>query len=192
MKLEIPFHKQPGKYDCGYTSLRMVLDYFGENHEKNQIQELAGERFTRGALAIGIALAANKLGFQTEYYTADFGIGSRTSRVIEKRGERLDRATVEVQRILTEYMELKGRAEERIVPLDEILGKISSNCVPMVSIKNKPTHMVVIVGYNNDEVCVHDPDRGPFQRWEKETFEDFRRVADWDAIFVYKKNNHTR
>jgi hypothetical protein len=197
MKLDIPFHRQPGGFDCGYTSLRMVLDYFGENHDENQIRKLAGEACIGigGAWAIGIALAAKSLGFQTEYYTAYLGVGSRTSRVIETRGESLDEATIQFKRIWDEYEELGGSAEERIIPLDEILDKISSDCVPMVSIKSQPAHMVVIVGYNNEGVCVHDPDdpeKGRFKRWEKETFENFRTGTDCDTIFVYKKNNHTR
>jgi len=98
MWLSVPFRIQ-SKNDCGPTSLRMVLEFFGEEHDEEEIRNLAGTAPNGGTWAIGIAYASQTLGFQTEFYTKSIDMGNMTAAEHAKKEQDLDNAKVQLRSI---------------------------------------------------------------------------------------------
>lgn len=69
MKLDVPFYLQEKITDCGSTALKMILDFFGTNFNKDEITKLSYVESNGATWTIGLANAAAKLGFKTEFYS---------------------------------------------------------------------------------------------------------------------------
>lgn len=67
MKLEVPFHKQTTRLNCGPTVLRMVLNYLEKDYDIETIEEAAETKEGKGVSTIKLAIGAIKLGFKTKF-----------------------------------------------------------------------------------------------------------------------------
>ena len=132
MRLKVPALKQPKEYYCGPTSLRMVLKYYEEDHDEEKIQKLAETVPDVGSYGIGIACASQLLGFQADYYTKSLEIGDSTSAKFAEKGINKNNVKTQFERLEKKAREAGVKIEEKYVPLDNILGRISENCIPIV------------------------------------------------------------
>lgn len=69
MKLNIPFYKQTTKFNCGPTTLRMVIAYFDKDIGLEILEKRTGIKKGKGILSIQIATVASLLGFQTDFFS---------------------------------------------------------------------------------------------------------------------------
>ena len=90
--------------------------------------------------------------------------------------------------------------EERSLSLEELLSKVSRNCIPIVLLdwsKIKGTldfigHFIPIIGYDEENVYVHNQgfhNTQAFLPIKRELFEEARKAkgTDEDITFIYRK-----
>jgi len=70
MLLKVPFYIQ-GINECGPAALQMVLEFFGEEHNREKIKKLVES--TGATWTTGLAKTAAQLGFKTEFYSKSLG-----------------------------------------------------------------------------------------------------------------------
>ena len=73
IKFKIPFYEQ-GYNECGPICLKMVLEYFGENHSVLELKNLVESDSTGTTWAIGLVKAAASLGFKVDFYSTYLGV----------------------------------------------------------------------------------------------------------------------
>ena len=76
MRFDVPFYVQ-GYNECGPVTLLMILEFLGEKHEKEKIKQLIDSESTGATMTIGLANAAAKLGFKTEFFSICLGFNPR-------------------------------------------------------------------------------------------------------------------
>lgn len=203
MRLKVPALKQPKKYCCGPTSLRMVLKYYEEDHDETEIQKLAETIPAVGSHTIGIAYASQHLGFQADYYTKSLELGDSAFAKCAEEGMDTNNVKNQFEQLKKKARETGVKIEEKYCPLENILGEMSENCIPIVSIEASllkgnvfrsegSRHMVVVVGFSDNAVFVNDPSSPSNLRpiaHEKNEFEKVRLGTDngGDTIFVHRK-----
>ena len=63
MLLKVPFYIQ-GINECGPAALQMVLEFFGEEHNREKIKKLVESESTGATWTTGLAKTAAQLGFK--------------------------------------------------------------------------------------------------------------------------------
>ena len=203
MRLEVPFYKQENKYDCGPTALKMVVDYLDQKpYSREQLQDLVDSDRSGVTWTIGLAKSAAQLGFKTELYTTCLGFNLKNYELefYQKVADEASSAEQKLERLKREAVKFHVHMEEKSLSLDELLNKINENCVPVILLdwsKIKGTerfigHFVPVVGYDNENVYVHNQGENntmanlPIRR---ELFEQARKSAgtDEDVVFIYRK-----
>lgn len=202
MKLDVPFYKQESKNDCGPTALKMVLEFLGEIHSKEKLIELVDSDKSGITWTSALAMAAAKLGFRTEYYSSCLGFNPKNYELeyYKKEADEISLSKKKLERIRKEAIELGVKMEEKSLTLNEILAKISKNCIPIILLdwsKIKGTdnfigHFVPIVGYDEKNIFVHNQgfhNTTAFLPIKRELFEESRKSngTDEDVVFIYRK-----
>lgn len=203
MKLGVPFYKQANETDCGPTALEMVLGYFGENHSREKLAELVEVDKSGVTWTIGIAKASAELKFKTEFYTARLGLDPShyDLKFYQNEADTIDDSSKKVERLKKSAHVFGAVVAEKKLTLEEILSKISENCVPIVLLdwsKITPSeryqgHIVPIVGYDEQNVYVHNQGlKGTKDYFEidRTIFEEARtsKGTDEDIVFIYRKH----
>ncbi len=165
----VPFYEQTLDFTCGPSSLMMAMQTLRSSLELNRTLELRIWRESTtifmtsghgGCGPLGLALAAQRRNFAVEVYVSDTGVLLVDSvRSPEKK---------EVMRLVHEDM--LAEAEQRGIPINyetlSIQGlqqRWDSGAVPLVLISSyriygeKFPHWVVITGFDEHFVYVHDP-----------------------------------
>lgn len=202
MKLQVPFYKQENKNDCGPTALQMVLEFLGEKHKREELMDLVDSERSGATWTPGLAVAAAELGFKAEFYTKSAGANPENFKLefYKKETDGLASGEQKLARIRKRGKELGVKMEETTLDLNEILSKISENCVPIVlldwgKIVGKDSyhgHFVPIVGYDEESVFVHNQGTTNPQEFfsiKKELFDEARKAVgtDEDIAFIYRK-----
>jgi predicted double-glycine peptidase len=163
MKLKIPFYKAQTDIECGPLALKMVLEYFGETHEIDELSKLCMQTPTGLVWSAGIALGATKLGFEAQFFTKNAEVIAHENAFYERY------ANDEGMRILKETMdELYVHditLKEKNMSVKELLGNFTTESIPIVLINwntliNKEGyqgHFVTVSGYDDKYIYVHNP-----------------------------------
>ena len=165
----VPFYEQTLDFTCGPSSLMMAMQALRPSLELNRTLELRIWRESTtifmtsghgGCGPLGLALAAQRRNFAVEFHVNDTGVLLVDSvRSPEKK---------EVMRLVHEDM--LAEAEQRGIPIhyqtlgiQDIQQRWDAGAVPLVLISSyriygeKFPHWVVITGFDEHFVYVHDP-----------------------------------
>ncbi len=200
MKINVPFFKQTTGVNCGPASLKMVLDYFGKVKPIEEIELLTKSKEGKGVSTIQLATVAAKLGLRVDFYSKHLTLYEENLKLdfYKKYSEtdfnlskkRLDEAR-------------KGGVNlfEKGISLEKILFLINEKSVPIVLLdwnivsgvteKGYQGHFVPMVGYDEENIYVHNPglkSNEEFMKISKEVFEKARKAkgTDEDFLVIYK------
>jgi len=198
MKLNVPFHKSIKDTDCGPLALKMVLEYFGEKHSFEELAKL--ERTVDAGLvwSLGIARAAKKLGFNVKFISSSNFSLEDDIDYYKKYAN--DKAKIILKELNDELKKLNVKIEEKQMKLDELLGFVTKNSIPIVLVnwfvlsgkQGYNGHFVPVTGFDEKNVYVHNPGlvnampHFPINReiflkaWES-------KGTDKDTIIIYRK-----
>ncbi len=165
----VPFYEQTLDFTCGSSSLMMAMHALRPSLELNRTLELRIWRESTtifmtsghgGCGPLGLALSANARGFSVEIFVNDPGVPLVDSvRSPEKK---------EVMRLVHEDMLAEAQrlgipVEYRTLSVDDLQRRWDAGAVPLVLIssyriyREKFPHWVVITGFDEHFVYVHDP-----------------------------------
>jgi len=202
MILDVPFFKQEQKNDCGPSALQMVLDYLGEYYPKEKLMDLVDSDRSGVTFTLGLARAVAELGFKTEFYSANLGINPENYNLefYKKETEGISLNQEKLNKLISESKKLGVKIEERKLSLEELLSKLSEDCIPIILLdwslinetENFIGHFVPIVGYDEENVYVHNQglkDFRPFLPIKRKLFDQARTAkgTDEDVLFVYRR-----
>jgi len=200
MKLDVPFYVQ-GKNECGQTALKMVLEFFGEKHDINELNELIDSEKTKASWTIGIARATGQLKFKTEFYSLHLGANPDLFDIdyYQKETSGFDSSNEKIKKLISSCISFGVELDEKTLNIEEIKSKINENCVAIVLLdwnvitkkEGYQGHFVPVVGFDKDNVYVHNAGKedGAFFKIENELFDKARKAkgTDEDIVFIYGK-----
>lgn len=198
MKLNVPFYKSKKDTDCGPLALKMALSYLGENHSFDEIAKLERQLDTGLVWSVGIARAANKLGFPVRFVSSD---NFNQEDDIDYYKQYSDNKGMIILKELKDEIENSDiKIEEKNMPLDELLSNVSEKSIPIVLInwnviakkEGYNGHFVPITGYDSGRVYIHNPGIAkamPYLSIGKELFIKSweSKGTDKDTIIITKK-----
>jgi len=195
--LDIPFFKQTSKLNCGPSALKMVLDYFGEDVSIGVLEERVGIKEGKGTSSIQVAMGAKLSGFNVRVYSKIIGFNDENKELDfykKYAGEDLESAE-----LIERARKLGVEMEERTIDLDELLNYVSEDSVMIILLDwnvvkdNKEKgflgHFVVVTGFDDENVFVHDHglnDPKENRGIKREVFEAARKSlgTDEDVIVI--------
>lgn len=202
MKFEVPFLEQRTAYDCGPTTLQMVLEYIGKKpYDREELQNLVDSERSGATSTIALAVAAAKLGFEVELYTNNLGFNPENYDLdfYKKVADSPESSQVKLEKLKSEAVKLNVKLIEKSISTEEILSKLKESCASLIlldwnKIKGKEGyqgHFVPIVGYDEENVLIHNPgtfNPGKFIQIKKDLFDISRKAkgTDEDIIFIRK------
>jgi hypothetical protein len=202
MRLAVPFHANTHR-DCGLVTLQMVLEYFGEKHAPQKLARLAEQDEKGLVFTIGLAKAAAQLGFETTCMTRTLSmeIPAEAKGFYQDFTADMHQSAHKVMRLQQEFMGFGGTLIEGTLSMKELLAKIDNDCVAIAlidwrRIEPKPGvlgHFVVIVGYDDKHIFLHQPGpKNPTPFWciSQERFDHARKTPgiDEDIVFIRRKH----
>lgn len=201
MKLDIPFYPQTSSMNCGPAALRMVLAYFDKDPGIDILEEKTGIKKGKGILTIQMAIATASLGYKTEILSKYTSLNEENLKLdFYKNYADLD--IEKSQRLSEKAKELSIEIKEQILSLNQILLKLTKDSIPIVLLdwnvikgtkeKGYEGHFVPLVGYDNENVYVHDhglKNSEKNKRISKRKFDEARKAqgTDEDILIIYRK-----
>ena len=201
MRLEIPFYKQTSLLNCGPTTLRMVLAYFGKYVEVEVLEARTGIKEGKGISTIQIATAAASSGYRTDFYSKHilFNEENLKHEFYQKYGD----MHLEQSKKLVEDAKVAGvNIQERTLSLEKLLGFVTKDSVPIILLdwnivkerkeKGYQGHFVPIVGYDEKNIYIHNHglnDTQELMSVSRKTLDEARKAegTDEDVVIVYRK-----
>ena len=203
MILNVPFYVQ-GINECGPVTLQMVLEYLGERYDKEKIKQLIDSDSSGTTWTLDLAKAAAQIGFKTEFYTTFLGFNPKNFELeyYQKNTDGLKKSEEKTERLYSECAKYNVEMKEKSFTIKEITSKISKDCIPIVLLDWGKIddagkfigHFVPIVGYDKDNIYVHNPGpKDPQQNYpiKRGLFDTARKAlgTDEDIIFIHRKLN---
>ncbi len=199
MQLDIPFYKQTTLMNCGPMALKMIFSYLGEDIDVDEIEKKANVKEGKGFSTLNLSISTAKLGFKAELFTKLLGFDESNLQFdfYKQYGD----PEFESQEVVEEARKAGVELHEKTMELDDALSYLSPTSVPIVLLdwavvvgaegKGFHGHFVPIVGYNEENVYVHDHGfREPmaFRPIKREIFDKARKAkgTDEDLLIVYK------
>ena len=196
MRINVPYFKSEKDVECGPRALQMVLSYFGKNLTLPEISQLERQIDTGLVWTLGIARAAKLAGLNSKVISmTNFSHDDEIDYYEKYKG---DKGKIVLEELKKEIGELGVEVEERDLELTELLSFITRKSIPIVLInwyvisrkEGYSGHFVPLVGYDSENVLVHNPgiDRAsPFMPLKKELFQKAweSKGTDKDIVIVY-------
>ena len=201
IRLDIPFYLQTTKLNCGPITLKMVLEFLGEEHSLEELESLAGIKEGKAVSTIRLAIAARKLGFKVDFYSKIIGLNPENLKLdFYKNLSDLDKK--ELETLNQEAKSLGVNIFQKALFLDSIIENIEEDRAMIVlldwnKIKGKEGfqgHFVPIVGFDKENILVHNHgflNPSSFLSLTKNQFEQARKAkgTDEDLLIIYKKTD---
>ena len=201
MKLEVPFYKQTTPLNCGPAALRMAISYLDKDLGLKIFEDKMGIRKGEGISTIKIATTAALSGYGVDFYSKHILFNEENSKLdyYKKHGD----INLEQSKKLVEEARKAGlNVEERSLQLKEILKLLSELSIPIILLdwnivedrkkEGYQGHFVPIVGYDKENVYVHNPSLEENKKSmliKREIFNKARKSqgTDEDLVIVHKK-----
>ena len=202
MKLPIPFFPQTTPLNCGPAALKMVLTYFDANPEIEIIEEKTGIKEGKGVSTIQIGTATALLGFKAAFYSKHVYFNKENLK-LEFYQKYLDIAA-HAEKLVSDAKKAGVIVEEKTISQKELLDFVTEKSIPIILldwniIKGVPEkgyqgHFVPIVGYDEENVFVHNHGLNQpkeFMPISRDVFEKARKAqgTDEDVVIIYRKEN---
>lgn len=199
MKINVPFYKQTTSLNCAPTNLRMVVAYFDKDFGVEFFEEKLGIKSGKGISTIKIATAAASKGYKSDFFSKHLFFNEKNLKFdFYKRHP--DEGITESKRLVEDAKNNGVNLEERVLSLEELLGYVTENSIPIVLIDwNRITgkegyhgHFVPLVGYDSYNVYVHNcglNNSKKFMRIKKEVFDKARKSegTDEDIVIIHNQ-----
>jgi hypothetical protein len=202
MKLDVPFYKQTTPLNCGPVALKMVLDYFDEEIDVKVLEERVGIKESKGVSTVQIAIASKLFGYKTKLLSKNLSM-DKSNFDLEFYKRYYDDLS-DIEKLVGRAKDIGVEIEERSIELDELLGYVSRDSVLIVLLdwnvamerkeKGYQGHFVVVTGYEDENVIVHNhgmKDTKKDMEIKKELFDEARKAkgTDEDVIIIMGKKN---
>jgi hypothetical protein len=199
MQIDIPFYKQSTLMNCGPMALKMILSYFGNDLDIEEIEKKANAKEGKGFSTLNLCIATVKLGFKAELFTKLLGF-DKTNLQFDFYKQYGD-PDFESQELVEEAKKLGVELHEKTIELEQVLSYLSPTSIPLILLdwavvvgaegKGFHGHFVPIVGYDEENVYVHDHGfREPkaHRAIKRDVFDKARKAkgTDEDLLIVYK------
>lgn len=205
MKLKIPFFSDrvPGRW-CGQTCAAMMIKYFKKDFEPDfkELNRIIKHKEDFYTFPAQISLLLDHYGIETKCYSSDdYKTTKEDPRIFHRWfGDEYDKQIKKVDIPTYNWMVTKARKKNLFIrkrtSLDEILKTINDHtlatiCIDDITLQGKSGpfegHFVVISGIEGDDIFIHDPDRGPFNRYPKEIVEKAYNhpIISDDCVFAF-------
>jgi len=199
MKLDVPFYLQTTPFDCGLTALRMILTYIDKDIDLEILKHQNNIKDNEAILTIQIAITAQLLGYKTTFFSKQINFNeSNLSLDFYKKHPNILQKSKE---LIKKAEDIGVKLEEKHLSLKEILEKIKEDCgaiilldwniVNKVENKGYQGHFVPIVGYDEENIYVHNHgfnNPTKFLAIKIGIFEKARKAegTDEDIVFIHK------
>jgi len=203
MKLEVPFIKQTTDFNCGPVALQMIFSYFGGIESLDSIEENCGAKEGNAISTVTLAVCAKDFGYNVDLMSDSFEIDESLLDLEYYKKHGGTDWIKEGKKKIEEAKQKGVNLIEKELELDELLGKLSENCVPIVLVdwsyvkgtpeKGYQGHFVPLVGFNEKNVLVHNHGKlntTEFLEIPREIFDKARTAkgTDGDILFLYNSN----
>lgn len=165
----VPYYRQRLDFTCGPAAVMMAMHALDRDRPMTAIEELRIWREATtifmtqghgGTSAQGLALAAWKRGFDVELHTNERGVP-----FVESVRSELKRDVIRAvhQDFLDELAKTKVQLIPRALTFKQMREKFDAGGIPIVLVssyqfdRRKELHWVVVTGYDDTYVYVHDP-----------------------------------
>ena len=200
MKLKVPFYNQTTPLNCGPTALRMVLSYFGDKTNIEELEKRTGIKQGKALSSIQIAIAAASLKYRTDFFSKHILFNEENLKLdYYKKYSDID---LEYSKELIKEAEKQGvKITEKTLSLEELLSCVTKNSVPIILLdwniitgkneKGYQGHFVPLVGYSKENIYVHNHGFNNPQEFlpiNKEIFDKARKAdgTDEDIIIIHR------
>lgn len=199
MKLHVPFYPQEGAMDCGIAALRMALAYFGTTPSVDELVQRTGMVQGKGLWTLQLATGAALSGHQAEFNSKQIGFNPAHLELdfYKKHADLMITSDV----LIAQAKHANVLLHERTYSLPQLLERVNADCVPIVLIdwnvimpregKNYQGHFVLLAGYDDTHVFIHNP--GPHNAQAhvavpRDLFDAARKArgTDEDVVFVFR------
>ncbi len=168
----------------------------------DKINSLSDSERGGSTWTIDLAKIAAELGFKVEFYSKSLEVNPENFALdfYNRETGGFDSSKNKLDKIIGRCKALSVHLEEKSFGLEELLSKINEDCLAIVlldwyrlfDMEGYQGHFVPIVGYDEKNVYVNNPDfRKPVKDFaiSKEKFDEARRAlgTDEDVILVYRK-----
>jgi ribosomal-protein-alanine acetyltransferase len=196
----VKWYRQTTDFTCGPASLMMAMQVLDQNYLLSPEEELDIWREATtifmtsghgGCHPVGLALAARQRAFQAEVWISQTetlfidGVRNLDNKLIVERVDKHFKQQAEQQQIPVHYANITQ---------NELIDAFKAGKVPLVMIstyrmdRKKTPHWVVISGYDDDCLYVHDPD--PTDGLQNDLDCQYIPIAneDFDRMSVFGKS----
>ncbi|HZW26892.1 MAG TPA: peptidase C39 family protein [Trueperaceae bacterium] len=199
--LGVPYYAQTLDFTCGPACLMMAMRHHGYPVPLERWLELTLWREATtvfmtsghgGCSAHGLAVAALRRGFQATVVSRDAGVPFLDS--VRDR-EKKEVVALSHETFEREIKALGGRVEVRNFGVNDVVDALQRGAVPIVLVSGyrlyaeKQPHWVVMTGYDDENVYLHDPTVVEPQGRLSSVNLALRR-EDFDRVSVYGKARH--
>jgi hypothetical protein len=199
MQIDIPFFQQTNILNCGPMALKMIFSYFGDDFDIDEIEKKANIKEGKGFSSVNLCIAIAKLGFKAEFFSKTLCF-DESNLQFDFYKKYVDPES-ESPKLIKEAKDLGIEMHEKTIKLDDILSYLSPTSVPIILLdwsvvvgkedKGYRGHFVPIVGYDLENVYVHDhgfKEPKAHMPIKREVFEKARKAkgTDEDLLIVYK------
>ncbi|MFH0711573.1 MAG: peptidase C39 family protein [archaeon] len=196
MKLNIPFRKSEIDTECAQRCLQMVLEYFEQKHSIKELSKLTKQLPSGMTWTAGIARASKILGFETKIISkTNFSHDENEIKYYKEHAKEMKT----LYNLIKKNKKLKISTEEENLSINQLIKLLTKNSIPIILInwntliqkENYQGHFVVLSGYDNKNIYIHNPGIAkaqPFMKIKKELFKKAweSKGTDKDIVLISK------
>ncbi|UCD04571.1 MAG: C39 family peptidase [Candidatus Woesearchaeota archaeon] len=191
MKINVPLFKQSKKNACGLTTFRSILKYndldFSEEELEKKVDGLKNEEGYQGALSINMATFARTLGFKINIYIYNLEIikpewinlsNEELIENLKKEYPARKQLSKEIISAMIDLLEAKENIRIKYPSLNDLKEYIDKQIPILISVNagifyedntlKKEGHYLIVIGYENDEFIIIDPNHTEEKRIKKD------------------------
>jgi len=204
MKLKVPFFKQMSELNCGFSALKMVLAYFGEDFDIERLEKETMIKEGKAIFSIQIATASASLGHKTDFYSKHIFMNEENFKLDFYKKYAEDNILSQSEKLVEDARKAGVHIHERKLSIEKLLLGITKDSIPIILLdwnivmdrkeKGYQGHFVPVVGYDKEKVYIHNHglnDTQEFMSVPKDIFDEARKAegTDEDIVIIHRKSS---